>query len=87
MERFVEVHRLKVVFPQAAPYGFVAEIQDRQGNWHKLAEQIPGMDASQTRELETEAKEGRNVRIRLWPSGEGVVGVSEIQIIGALRAE
>lgn len=87
MERFVEVHRLKVVFPQAAPYGFVAEIQDRQGNWHKLVEQIPGMDASQTRDLETEAKEGRNVRLRLWPSGEGVVGVSEIQITGTLRAE
>lgn len=87
MERFVEVHRLKVVFPQAAPYGFVAEIQDRQGNWQKLAEQIPGMDASQTRDLETEAKEGRNVRLKLWPSGEGVVGVSEIQITGTLRAD
>ena len=87
MERVVEVHRLKVTFPEAAPYGFIAEIQDGQGNWHKLLEQYPGFYASQTRELETEALEGRNVRLTLWPSGEGVVGVSEIQITGALRAE
>jgi hypothetical protein len=87
MERVVEVHRLKLIFPQAAPYGFVAEIQDPQGNWQKLAEQIPGMDASQTRDLETEAREGRNVRIRLYATDGMVMGVSEVQITGALRAD
>src|SRR6185295_13618116 len=35
MERVVEVHRLSLTFPQAAAYGFVAEVQDRQGNWQK----------------------------------------------------
>lgn len=87
MERLVEVHRLTLTFPQAGPYGFVAEVQDSQGNWQKLAEQIEGQDTTQVRVIETEARQGRNVRIRLRvPSGH-IAGLSEIQITGALSAE
>jgi len=88
LERVVEVHRLTLVFPAAAPYGFVAEMQDRQGNWQELAQQIPGLDISQNRTLETEARVGRKVRVRLWlPGGTVVAGLSELTITGALRTE
>lgn len=88
LERVVEVHRLTLVFPAAAPYGFVAEVQDRQGNWQELAQQIPGLDITQNRTFETEARVGRKVRVRLWLPGETVVaGLSELTITGALRAE
>ena len=87
MERFVEVHRLALTFPQAAPYGFVAEIQDRHGNWSKLVEQIEGQETSQTRTLETDAHVGRNVRIRLRVPAGAIAGLAEVQITGALRAD
>jgi hypothetical protein len=87
MERLVEVHRLSLTFPQAAPYGFVAEVEDRQGNWQKLAEQIEGQDAGQTRTVETEARVGRNVRISLRVPTGAVAGLSEVQITGALQTE
>jgi hypothetical protein len=87
MERFVEVHRLALTFPQAAPYGFVAEIQDRHGNWLKLVEQIEGQETSQTRTIETDARVGRNVRIRLRVPAGAVAGLAEVQITGALRAD
>lgn len=87
MERMVEVHRLSLTFPEAAPYGFVAEVQDRQGNWQKLAEQIEGQDSARNRTIETDAHEGRNVRIRLRAPRGAIAGVSEVQITGALRAD
>ncbi|MEP7005063.1 MAG: glycoside hydrolase family 2 TIM barrel-domain containing protein [Sphingomonas bacterium] len=87
IERVLEVHRLTLTFPQAAPYGFVAEVQDRQGNWRKLAEQIEGQDASQTRSLETEALEGRKVRVTLRVPSGAVAGLAEVQVAGALRTE
>ena len=87
MERVVEVHRLKLSFPQAGAYGFVAEVQDRQGNWQKLVEQIEGQDTGQTRVIETEAREGRLVRIRLRVPAGYVAGLSEVVITGALRTE
>jgi hypothetical protein len=87
MERFVEVHRLTLTFPQPGPYGFIAEIQDRQGKWQKLVEQIEGQEASQTRTIETDAREGRNVRIRLRVPAGMLAGLAEVQITGALKAE
>jgi hypothetical protein len=87
MERVVEVHRLTLTFPQAASYGFVAEVQDRQGNWQKLVEQIEGQEATQVRTVETDPREGRNVRIRLRAPPGAVAGLSEVQITGALRTE
>jgi len=87
LERVVAVHRLTLTFPQAAGYGFVAEVQDRQGNWRKLVEQIEGQDMGRTRSLETEAVEGRKVRIRLRVPEGAVAGLSELQITGALRVE
>ncbi|MEO6214879.1 MAG: glycoside hydrolase family 2 TIM barrel-domain containing protein [Sphingomonas sp.] len=87
IERVLEVHRLTLTFPQAAPYGFVAEVQDRQGNWRKLFEQIEGQDAGQTRSVETEALEGRKVRFTLRVPSGAVAGLAEVQVTGALRTE
>jgi beta-galactosidase len=87
MERVVEVHRLSLTFPQAAAYGFVAEVQDRQGNWQKLAEQIEGQDTAQTRNIETDVREGRKVRIALRVPAGAIGGLSEVQITGALRTD
>ena len=87
MERVVEVHRITLTFPQPGPYGFVAEVQGRNGNWQKLVEQIEGQDTSQTRTIETEAYEGRNVRIKLRVPKNAIAGLSEVQITGALRTD
>ena len=87
MERFVEVHGLTLTFPQMGAYGFVAEIQDRQGNWQKLVEQIEGQETTQTRTVETDPREGRNVRIHLRVPAGAVAGLAEVQMTGALRAD
>jgi beta-galactosidase len=88
MERFVEVHRLTLTFPQPGPYGFVAEIQDRQRNWQKLVEQIEGQESSQNRTVETDGREGRNVRVRLRASTNMVAGLaaSKLQSINTISA-
>jgi hypothetical protein len=87
MERVVEIHRLSLTFPEAASYGFVAEVQDRQGNWRQLAELNEGQEQARTRSMDTEALEGRTVRIRLRVPAGAIAGLSEVQIAGALRAE
>lgn len=87
LERVVEVHNIKLSFPQAAPYGFVAEIEDRTGKWRRLVEQIEGQDSSQTRKLETESLQGRRVRISLRPTAGAVTGLAEVQVSGALKID
>jgi hypothetical protein len=87
LERVVQIHQLQLTFPRAAPYGFVAEAQDRTGAWRKLVEQVEGRDSAQTRTLETDTVEGRRVRIRLRPPADAVAGLSEIRITGALQTE
>jgi hypothetical protein len=87
MERLVEVHRLTLTFPQAAAYGFVAEIESEPGKWQKLAEQIEGQEGSQTRTVETEAVQGRNVRITLRVPTGAIAGLSELQMTGMLRTD
>jgi hypothetical protein len=62
-------------------------VQDRQGNWHKLAELAEGQEQARTRTVETEAHEGRTLRIRLRVPAGAIAGLSEVQITGALRAE
>ena len=87
MERVVEVHTLTLTFPQAAAYGFLAEVQDSQGVWRKLAEQVEGQEASQTRSVETEALRGRNVRITLRIPAGAIAGLSELRATGALLTD
>jgi len=85
IERVAEIHRLFLTFPQAAAYGFVAEAQDRQGNWQVIAEQEQGSDASRERSIATRAVEARRVRIRLRVPAGAVAGLSEVKVAGALR--
>jgi hypothetical protein len=87
LERVVEVHRLTLTFPQAAAYGLVAEVQDRQGHWQKLVEQIADQDDRQTRTLETEAVAGRLIRVTLRVPAGGVAGLSEVLVTGALQTD
>lgn len=85
LERVVEVHSLTITFPQSAPYGFMAEILDEQGQWRKLVDEFPGMQDAITRKLETEPVVGRRVRIRFWPPKDATVGISELRVSGALQ--
>jgi len=87
LERVVEVHRLTLTFPQAAAYGLVAEVRDREGKWQKLVEQIEGQDARQVRTLETEAVAGRLVRVTLRVPAGSIAGLSELLVTGALRTD
>jgi len=85
LERIIQVHQLMLSFPQALPYGFVAEIEDRKGHWSRLVEQIEGQDATKIRTFETESVEGRLVRIRLRPPAGAIIGIAEVQVSGALK--
>lgn len=87
MERVVEIHGLSLTFPEAAPYGFLAEVQDRQGNWHKLAELPEGQERTRNRSIETDTRAGRMIRIRLRVPAGAVPGLSEVQVTGALQTE
>jgi hypothetical protein len=85
LERVVEIHRLTLTFPQAAGYGFIAEVQDAHGQWQKLVEQVAGQDERQTRTLETDTLAGRRLRIRLRVPTGAVAGLSEVQATGTLK--
>lgn len=87
LERVVEVHRLTLTFPQAAAYGLVAEVQDSEGQWQRLVEQIEGQDDRQVRTLETEAVAGRLVRVTLRVPAGSIAGLSELLVTGALRTD
>ena len=83
-ERLVEMHRLMLSFPQEAPYGYMAEVQDRQGLWRPLAAQAPGSDRSRTRDVATNKVTGRRVRVRLLVPAGAVAGLSELRVTGTL---
>ena len=87
LERVVEIHRLTLTFPQAAGYGFVAEVQDGRGRWQKLVEEVEGQDDRQTRTLETEAVAGRQIRVRLRLPVGALAGLSELSATGILKTE
>jgi hypothetical protein len=84
-ERVLEVHSLKLRFPQTAPYGFLAEIRDRQGRWQVIAEQAQGQDFRQDRIVRTSAIEGRQVRIKPLVPASAVAGLCEFSVVGKLR--
>ncbi|WP_242126475.1 glycoside hydrolase family 2 TIM barrel-domain containing protein [Sphingobium sp. Sx8-8] len=84
LERFVEVRKLRILFPQAGTHGFVAEMQDADGRWQRLAaqEDCPGPLC----EIDTRPVRGRIVRLRLMePGGRG--GIADMSVMGALRAD
>ncbi len=87
LERFVEIHGLTLTFPQSGSYGFIAELQDHQGAWQKLVEQVEGQDDRQTRTLEAEGLAGRHIRIRLRVPTGAIAGLSEVKVAGALKTE
>ena len=85
IERVVDIHQLALSFPQSAAYGFVAEAQDGQGRWHRIAQQAQGSDSRRERTVDTIAIQGRRVRVRLEVPPGAVAGLSELRIAGSLR--
>ena len=84
-ERILEYHRLQIVFPQPAGYGFTAEVRNASGQWVLLAEELPGIDSRQVREMATQQVTGRPMRLTLKAPAGAVPGVAEVHIFGALR--
>ncbi|HEX7800536.1 MAG TPA: hypothetical protein VF402_09315, partial [Asticcacaulis sp.] len=63
------------------------EVQDARGDWRKLAEQAEGQDTAAVRAVETEAREGRKVRIRLRAPAGYPAGLAELRVSGALHTD
>jgi hypothetical protein len=87
LERVIEIHRLTLTFPQAAAYGFIAEVQDPGGNWQILADQAERQEDGRTRSVETRKAAGRKVRITLRVPAGAIPGLAELKVNGALRTE
>lgn len=84
-ERILEYRRIHLVFPDAAPYGFVAEVRGIDGNWQTVAEQAIGSDRSAVRDVETERVIGKQLRITLRVPPGSAAGLSEVLIKGQLQ--
>ena len=86
-ERVLEYRRLLLTFPQAAGYGFVAEVERVDGTWEEIAREAAGVDSEQVREIATRHLQGRSIRVHVQAPKGVVAGVSEIVISGVLRTQ
>ena len=84
-ERIIEYHRLRISFPQAGAYGFVAEVRIADGTWVKVAEQPVGADDRQEREMITQSVTGGPVRIRIAAPVGAPPGIAELRVFGILQ--
>jgi len=86
-ERILLYRRIRIVFPQAAGYGFVAELQQNDGTWKELAKQEAGTDTRRVREVTTQALTGERMRVKLLAPSGAAAGISEIVITGILQSQ
>ena len=86
-ERILLYRRIRIVFPQAAGYGFVAELQQNDGTWKELAKQEAGADTRRVREVTTKALTGERMRVKLLAPSGAAAGISEIVITGILQSQ
>lgn len=86
-ERMLEYHSVRIVFPQAAGYGVVAEVCDVGGRWRELAEEAVGVDDRKTRELVTARVVGGPLRLTITAPPGIVVGLAEVSVKGVLQTE
>jgi len=84
-ERILLYRRVRIVFPQAAGYGFVAELLQSDGTWKELAKQDVGSDTRRVRDIVTQQLIGERMRVRVLTPGGATAGVSEIVISGILQ--
>jgi beta-galactosidase len=86
-ERVIEYRRLLLTFPQAAGYGFVAEIEKADGTWEEIASEAAKANSQRVREITTRHLQGRRVRIRLRAPDGLTPGLSEIVIVGVMKTQ
>jgi beta-galactosidase len=86
-ERVLEYRRLLLTFPQAAGYGFVAEIEKADGAWEEIASEAVGADSQRVREITTRHVQGRRIRIRFRAPDGVTPGLSEIVIVGVIETQ
>lgn len=84
-ERVLKYRSIRLVFPQAAAYGFVAEVRGLDGHWRKVAEQAAGADSRKEREIATEPTIGGRLRITLRAPAATIAGIAEVSITGRLQ--
>lgn len=86
-ERVLEYRRLLLTFPQAAGYGFVAEIEKADGKWEEIANEAAGADSQRVREIATRHLQGRRLRIKVRTPSGVTSGLSEIVIVGVIETQ
>ena len=86
-ERILLVRRIRIVFPEAAGYGFVAELQKNDGTWEQLAKEDTGTDTRQVREVATQSLTGERMRVWLTTPKGAQPGISEIVMTGILQTQ
>jgi hypothetical protein len=86
-ERVLECRGLLLTFPQAAGYGFVAEIEKGDGTWEEIANEAAGADSHRVREIATRHVQGRRIRIRVRAPDGVTPGLSEIVIVGVIETQ
>jgi len=84
-ERILEYHHLLLTFPQAAGYGFVAEIEDADGAWKEIAREAVGADTRRMRDIATRHLQGKRVRVKVQAPRGLPPAISEIVIVGVLE--
>jgi hypothetical protein len=81
-ERILQYHKLRIRFPQAAPYGLTVEIRTADGSWKRVACQPVGGDSAQERNLALPGLKGGPVRVSIKAPRGVPVGIAEMEIVG-----
>ncbi|MBY8827401.1 discoidin domain-containing protein [Hephaestia sp. CMS5P-6] len=81
-ERILQYHRLRIRFPQAAPYGLTIDVRMADGTWKTVAHQPVGGDTGQERDLALPELKGGPVRVSIEAPPGVPAGVAEIEIVG-----
>ena len=81
----MQYRRLRLTFPQAAGYGFKAEVEGLDGRWLTLAEQPPGADVRREREIETAPLTGGAVRLTIKAPNGAPAGLAEVRLLGVMQ--
>jgi len=85
-ERILEYHKLRIVFPAAAAYGFTAEVRGTDGRWSVLVAEPVGSDTRRQREIVTPHRTGEALRITVEAPRGAPPGIAEAAIVGAIRS-
>jgi hypothetical protein len=76
---------LLLSFPQAAGYGFVAEIENADGTWKEIAREAVGADTRRMRDIAARHLQGKRVRVKVQAPRGLPPALAEIVIVGVLE--